>query len=73
MIDTSIEYLERIGKGWIKSKEAFVFNLMKITCIKVISPKNFIDNLKTTLPLLMCPNRKHRPTSLEIVAMFDSI
>ena len=33
----------------------------------------FINNLKTLLQLLVCPNRKHRPTSLEIVAMFDSI
>jgi len=38
---------------------------------KVISSRSFIDNLKTMLPLLMCPNRKHRPTSLKIVAMFD--
>ena len=26
-------------------------------------------NLHTLLPLLMCPNRKHRPTSLEVVVM----
>ena len=57
---------------------ALVFSLIAhdlAKCIlkKVLSQKSFIDNLKTLLPLLMCPNRKHRPTSLQIVAMFDSI
>ena len=48
-------------------------DLAKCILKKVLSQKSFIDNLKTLLPLLMCPNRKHRPTSLQIAAMFDSI
>ena len=56
----------------------FVFSLIAndlAKCIlkKDISPKTFTENLATLLPLLICPNRKHRPTSLEIVTMFESI
>lgn len=77
-----IEYAIVSAKIELKSVTAqritFVFSqiahdLAKCILKKDISPKCFIGNLKTLLPLLICPNRKHRPTSLEIVAMFDSI
>ena len=48
-------------------------DLAKCILKKDITPKSFFNNMKPLLPLLVCPNRKHRPTSLEIVAMFDSI
>ena len=47
--------------------------LRRLLLKKDFPPKTFIGNLTKLLALLMCPNRKHRPTSLEIVAMFDSI
>ena len=50
-----------------------VHDLAKCILKKDSPPKTFIENLTNLLPLLICPNRKHRPTSLEIVAMFDSI
>jgi len=77
-----IEYAIVTAKIELKSVTAqritFVFSqiahdLAKCILKKDISPKSFIENLTTLLPLLICPNRKHRPTSLEIVAMFDSI
>jgi len=56
----------------------FVFSLIAHDLAKCIlkkdfSPKTFIENLANLLPLLICPNRKHRPTSLEIVTMFDTV
>ncbi len=56
---------------------AFVFSLLAhdfARCIlkQSISAKTFTKLLDTLLPLLVCPNRKHRPTSLETVAMFNS-
>ena len=77
-----IEYAVVSAKIELKSVTAqritFVFSqiahdLAKCILKKDISLKCFIENLKTLLPLLICPNRKHRPTSLEIVAIFDSI
>ena len=75
-----IEYAVVSAKIELKSVTAqritFVFSqiahdLAKCILKKDISPKSFVNNLKTLLPLLICPNRKHRPTSLEIVATFD--
>jgi len=77
-----IEYALFSAKIELKSVTAqritFVFSLIAndlANCIlkKDFTPKTFIENLTRLLPLLICPNRKHRPTSLEIVAMFDSI
>lgn len=77
-----IEYALVSAKIELKSVTAqritFVFSLMANDLAKCIlrkdfPPKNFIENLTNLLPLLICPNRKHRPTSLEILAMFDSI
>lgn len=56
---------------------AFVFSLLVHDLAKCILKQNissttFIRLLDNLLPLLVCPNRKHRPTSLEIVAMFIS-
>ena len=77
-----IEYAVVSAKIELKSITAqritFVFSqiahdLAKCILKKDISPKSFINNLKTLLPLLVCPNRKHRPTSLEIISTFDSI
>jgi hypothetical protein len=77
-----IEYAVVSAKIELKSVTAqritFVFSqiahdLAKCILKKDISPKSLINDLETLLPLLSCPNRKHRPTSLEIVTMFDSI
>jgi len=56
----------------------FVFSLIANDLAKCIlkkdfPPKTFIENLTKLLQLLICPNRKHRPTSLEVVAMFEPI
>ena len=77
-----IEYAVVSAKIELKSVTAqritFVFSLIANDLAKCILkkdfyPKTFIENLTNLLPLLICPNRKHRPTSLEIVAMFDKI
>ena len=77
-----IEYAVVSAKIELKSVTAqritFVFSLIANDLAKCIlkkdfHPKTFIENLTNLLPLLICPNRKHRPTSLEIVAMFDKI
>ena len=77
-----IEYAVISAKIELKSVTAqritFVFSLIAndlAKCIlkKDLHPKAFIENLTNLVPLLICPNRKHRPTSLEIVAMFESI
>ena len=76
-----IEYAVVSAKIELKSVTAqritFVFSLIAndlAKCIlkKNLPPKNFIENLTNLLSLLICPNRKHRPTSLEIVAMFET-
>ena len=40
---------------------------------KDVSPKRFKQSLQTLLPQLECPNNKHRPTSLQIVMMFNPV
>ena len=57
---------------------AHVFSLLAhdlAKCIlkKDISAKSFKASLQIMLPLLECPNNKHRPTSLQIVVMFNPI
>ena len=77
-----IEYAVVSARVELKSVTAqritFVFSLIAddlAKCIlkKAFPQKTFIENLTTLLSLLICPNRKHRPTSLEIVTMFESI
>lgn len=77
-----IEYAVISAKIELKSVTAqritFVFSLMAHDLAKCIlkndfPSKTFIENLTNLLPLLICPNRKHRPTSLEIVTMFGVV
>ena len=77
-----IEYAVVSAKIELKSVTAqritFVFSLIAHDLAKCIlkndfPPKTFFDNLTNLLPSLVCPNRKHRPTSLEIVTMFGKI
>ncbi len=50
----------------------FAHNLAQCLISKEFSNVSLRNNLRCLLQLLVCPNRKHRPTSLEIVAMFTS-
>ena len=50
----------------------FAHNLAQCLISKGFSNVSLRNNLRCLLQLLVCPNRKHRPTSLEIVAMFTS-
>ena len=59
--------------GMARNTHLISNDLAKCILKKDFHPKTFIENLTNLLPLLICPNRKHRPTSLEIVAMFDKI
>ena len=44
-------------------------NFAQCLLSKEIKNKFLLDKLKSLLHLLICPNRKHRPTSLERVVM----
>jgi len=50
----------------------FAHNLTQCLISKEISNVSLRNNVRCLLQLLVCPNRNHRPTSLEIVAMFTS-
>ncbi len=50
----------------------FAHNLAQCLISKEFSNVSLRNNLRCLMQLLVCPNRKHRPTSLEIVAMFTS-
>jgi len=77
-----IEFAVVSAKIELKSVTAqritFVFSLIAHDLTRCILKndfplKTFFDNLTNLLPLLICPNRKYRPTSLEIVTMFGKI
>jgi len=77
-----IEYAAESAKIELKSITAqritlvfslIAYDLAKCILKKNVFPKDFLNNLNNILTLLIIPNGKHRPTSLEIVAMFDAI
>ena len=46
-------------------------NLAQCLILKEITNKSFLNKLKCLSLSLICPNRKHRPTSLERVVMLE--
>jgi len=48
----------------------FAHNLAQCLIAKEFSNVSLRNKLHCLLPLLVCPNRNHRPTSLEVVVMF---
>ena len=82
MIASSVIIEEAVAVAHIELKSITAQRLMMVfslvahnfaQCLlsKEIKNKFLLDKLKTLFHLLICPNRKHRPTSLEKVVMLN--